>query len=390
MRLIYNIAIIKVRVLIFILKFFNSKIRSFNNQRKNVIKKLESSISKNDNHIWIHVASLGEYEQGLPIFKEIKSLYKNHKIILSFFSSSGYEVQKNNSIGDLTIYLPLDSPSNAKKLISIVNPKMAFFVKYEFWPNYLYNLKKNNTPTYLLAGLFRKNHWFFKWYGSGFLNLLKSSITHFFVQNKESKNLLSSHNITNCTLMGDSRFDRVNSLPDQNNEIKNIKEFIGDKICFVAGSTWKEDEYLIIDSINVDIIGDIYEVIKSLPASKIVGYAGRSTYERDNEELPEGVIETFAENQRMIGDYYETFIKQNGYGQNYVDVPVIMWLSRQPKPRMLVTDMEVVALDATRKGSHVYTEELIEMCEQLCIKHDIIVIADVDEAIEYAKHISNR
>ena len=142
MRLIYNIAIIKVRVLIFILKFFNSKIRSFNNQRKNVIKKLESSISKNDNHIWIHVASLGEYEQGLPIFKKIKSLYKNHKIILSFFSSSGYEVQKNNSIGDLTIYLPLDSPSNAKKFISIVNPKMAFFVKYEFWPNYLYNLKK--------------------------------------------------------------------------------------------------------------------------------------------------------------------------------------------------------------------------------------------------------
>ena len=250
MRLIYNIAIIKVRVLIFILKFFNSKIRSFNNQRKNVIKKLESSISKNDNHIWIHVASLGEYEQGLPIFKEIKSLYKNHKIILSFFSSSGYEVQKNNSIGDLTIYLPLDSPSNAKKLISIVNPKMAFFVKYEFWPNNLYSFKKNNIPTFLLAGLFRKNHWFFKWYGSGFLNLLKSSITHFFVQNKESKNLLSSHNITNCTLMGDSRFDRVNSLPDQNNEIKNIKEFIGDKICFVAGSTWKEDEYLMIDSIN--------------------------------------------------------------------------------------------------------------------------------------------
>ena len=250
MRVIYNIAIIKVRALMFILKYFNSKIRSFNNERKNVLKNLENSVSKNDNHIWIHVASLGEYEQGLPIFKEIKSLYKNHKIILSFFSSSGYEVQKNNSIGDLTIYLPLDSPSNAKKFISIVNPKMAFFVKYEFWPNYLYNLKKNNTPTYLLAGLFRKNHWFFKWYGSGFLNLLKSSITHFFVQNKESKNLLASYNITNCTLMGDSRFDRVNSLLNQNNEIKNIKEFIGDKICLVAGSTWKEDESIMINSIN--------------------------------------------------------------------------------------------------------------------------------------------
>ena len=250
MRVIYNIAIIKVRALMFILKYFNSKIRSFNNERKNVLKNLENSVSKNDNHIWIHVASLGEYEQGLPIFKEIKSLYKNHKIILSFFSSSGYEVRKNNSIGDLTIYLPLDSPYNAKKFISLLNLKMAFFVKYDFWPNYLQNLKNNNVPTYLLAGLFRENHWFFKWYGSGFLNLLKSSITHFFVQNKESKSLLASYNITNCTLMGDSRFDRVNSLLDQNNEIKNIKEFIGDKICFVAGSTWEEDESIMIDSIN--------------------------------------------------------------------------------------------------------------------------------------------
>ena len=250
MRVIYNIAIIKVRALMFILKYFNSKIRSFNNERKNVLKNLENSVSKNDNHIWIHVASLGEYEQGLPIFKEIKSLYKNHKIILSFFSSSGYEVRKNNSIGDLTIYLPLDSPYNAKKFISLLNLKMAFFVKYEFWPNYLQNLKNNNVPTYLLAGLFRENHWFFKWYGSGFLNLLKSSITHFFVQNKESKNLLASNNITNCTLMGDSRFDRVNSLLNQNNEIKNIKEFIGDKICLVAGSTWKEDESIMINSIN--------------------------------------------------------------------------------------------------------------------------------------------
>ena len=127
---------------------------------------------------------------------------------------------------------------------------MVFFVKYEFWPNYLQNLKNNNIPTYLLAGLFRKNHWFFKWYGKSFLNLLKTSITHFFVQNKDSMDLLYNHNITNCTLMGDSRFDRVNSLLSQNNEIENIKDFIGAKICFVAGSTWKEDESLMIDYIN--------------------------------------------------------------------------------------------------------------------------------------------
>ena len=250
MRVIYNIVILQIKSLLFILKFFNSKIRSFVEERKKVLKILEKTISKTDNYIWIHVASLGEYEQGLPIFKEIKSLYKNHKIVLSFFSSSGYQVRKNNPIGDITVYLPLDTSKNSRKFVSLINPKMVFFVKYEFWPNYLQNLEKNSIPTFLLAGLFRENHWFFRWYGSGFLNLLKSSITHFFVQNKDSIDLLINNNITNCTLMGDSRFDRVNTLLDQNNNIENIKEFIGNRICFVGGSTWKEDESLMIDYIN--------------------------------------------------------------------------------------------------------------------------------------------
>ena len=250
MIVLYNILMVKIRILLFFFKLFNSKIRTFINERKNVFEILEKTISKNDIYIWIHVASLGEYEQGLPVFKEIKSLYKNHKIVLSFFSSSGYEVRKNNPIGDITVYLPIDTSKNSSKFVSLINPKMVFFVKYEFWPNYLQNLKKNSTPTFLLAGLFRKNHWFFRWYGSGFLNLLKSSITHFFVQNKDSIDLLINNNITNCTLMGDSRFDRVNTLLDQNNNIENIKEFIGNRICFVGGSTWKEDESLMIDYIN--------------------------------------------------------------------------------------------------------------------------------------------
>ena len=250
MRVIYNIVILQIKSLLFILKFFNSKIRSFVEERKKVLEILEKTISKTDNYIWIHVASLGEYEQGLPIFKEIKSLYKNHKIVLSFFSSSGYQVRKNNPIADITVYLPLDTSKNSRKFVSLINPKMVFFVKYEFWPNYLQNLEKNSIPTFLLAGLFRENHWFFRWYGSGFLNLLKSSVTHFFVQNKDSIDLLINNNITNCTLMGDSRFDRVNTLLDQNNNIENIKEFIGNRICFVGGSTWKEDESLMIDYIN--------------------------------------------------------------------------------------------------------------------------------------------
>lgn len=247
MNIIYNIALIKIRVLFFILKFFSSKIKSFINERKNVFEILENNISNANKHIWIHVASLGEYEQGLPVFKEIKALYKNHKIVISFFSSSGYEVKKNDSIGDLTIYLPIDTNSNSKKFISIVKPEIVFFVKYEFWPNYLKNLKKNNIPAYLIAGAFRKNQWFFKWYGKGFLSLLKSTFTHFFVQNNSSLELLNENNIYNVSLMGDSRFDRVNSLLNQNNTIENIKSFINNKICIVAGSTWTQDESLIID-----------------------------------------------------------------------------------------------------------------------------------------------
>lgn len=247
MNIIYNIAVFKIKVLFFILKFFNSKIKIFLDERKNVFEILEKNISNSEKYIWIHVASLGEYEQGLPIFKEIKSLYHDHKIVVSFFSSSGYEVKKKNSIADLTVYLPIDSYLNSKKFIDIINPKLAFFVKYEFWPNYLRNLKINKVPTYLITGNFREDQWFFKWYGNGFLSLLKTSFTHFFVQNNSSLNLLKKKKIFNSSVMGDSRFDRVKYLLNQNNSIENIKEFINTKTCIVAGSTWTQDESLIID-----------------------------------------------------------------------------------------------------------------------------------------------
>ena len=246
MNIIYNIAVFKISLILSFLKLFNTKVKKFIDQRSNVFEILEKNISKTDKYIWIHVASLGEYEQGLPVFKELKNIYKNHKILLSFFSSSGYENKKDNSIADLTVYLPIDSYSNSKKFINTVNPEMVFFVKYEFWPNYLKTLKKNNIPTYLIAGNFRDNHWFFKWYGKSFLHLLKTSITHFFVQNEHSLRLLIDNHITNVSFMGDSRFDRVYSLLSQENSIDNIKEFIGNNICIVAGSTWPKDELLII------------------------------------------------------------------------------------------------------------------------------------------------
>ena len=175
MNIFYNILVYKILFFLHFLKFFNKKIFKFLNDRKEIFVKLESTISKKEKYIWIHVASLGEYEQGLPVFKEIKSLYNNHKIVLSFFSSSGYDLRKDNPIGDITIYLPVDSLYNANRFINLINPAIAVFVKYEFWPNFLKCLKKKSVPTYLLAGNFRENHWFFKPYG----NWMKDNLNAF-------------------------------------------------------------------------------------------------------------------------------------------------------------------------------------------------------------------
>ena len=260
MNILYDLLINIFQLHLHVLKYFNKTVFNFLNKRKKIFKKLKSNISKNEKYIWIHVASLGEYEQGLPVFKKIKSLYKDHKIVLSFFSSSGYDLRKNNPISDLTVYLPIDTSYNAKRFIDLINPEIAVFVKYEFWPNFLKYLKKNNIPTYLLAGVFRKNHWFFKPYGFWMRNNLKT-FNHFFVQNNDSKNILKKYNFNNCSVMGDSRFERVLELPSQENKIKYLNKFKKSKQCFVAGSTWNEDDEIIIKFINSYKENDICFII---------------------------------------------------------------------------------------------------------------------------------
>ncbi|RCL66098.1 MAG: 3-deoxy-D-manno-octulosonic acid transferase [Cryomorphaceae bacterium] len=260
MNILYDLLINIFQLHLHVLKYFNKTVFNFLIKRKKIFKKLKSNISKNEKYIWIHVASLGEYEQGLPVFKKIKSLYKDHKIVLSFFSSSGYDLRKNNPISDLTVYLPIDTSYNAKRFIDLINPEIAVFVKYEFWPNFLKYLKKNNTPTYLLAGVFRKNHWFFKPYGFWMRNNLKT-FNHFFVQNNDSKKILKKYNFNNCSVMGDSRFERVLELPNQKNEIKYLNKFKKSKQCFVAGSTWNEDDEIIIKFINSYKENDICFII---------------------------------------------------------------------------------------------------------------------------------
>ena len=249
MFFIYNILIQFTGFLLKIVAFFSPKIRLFVNGRKKVFEILSNKIKPHDKTIWFHAASLGEYEQGLPVIEKIKIKYPNHKIVITFFSPSGFEVRKNNNVADATVYLPLDSRSNAKKFIEIVHPEMVFFIKYEFWPNYLNELKSNNIQTYLISGIFREKQAFFKWYGGFYKNAL-TAFDYFFVQNESSKVLLESIGFRNVKISGDTRFDRVVSILERDNSINFIGRFKDDKTTIVIGSSWPKDESLIINYIN--------------------------------------------------------------------------------------------------------------------------------------------
>lgn len=236
----------------FLLKFiaiFNSKIKLFVDGRKVVFSNLEQKIKPSDKTIWFHAASLGEYEQGLPVIEEIKVKYPSHKIVVTFFSPSGYEVRRNNEIADVTVYLPLDTKKNAQEFLKLVHPEMAFFIKYEYWLNYLSELEKQQIPTYLISGIFRKNQLFFKWYG-GFYRKALDAFTYFFVQNENSKKLLLQLGKTNVAVSGDTRFDRVATILDKDNSLDFISEFKNNTLTIVVGSSWPKDEKILVDYIN--------------------------------------------------------------------------------------------------------------------------------------------
>ena len=232
-----------------IIALFSPKMKLFVDGRKTVFETLSQSISKQEPTIWFHAASLGEFEQGLPVMEKIKVLYPKHKIIVTFFSPSGYEIRKNNTIADVTVYLPLDTRKNAKLFIDLVHPELVFFIKYEFWPNYLNELKSRNTKTYLISGIFRENQAFFKWYGRFYRNAL-NSFDHFFVQNEKSKKLVQQLGFQNVKISGDTRFDRVVSILERDNTLDFIKEFKDNTTTIVIGSSWPKDEELLVNFIN--------------------------------------------------------------------------------------------------------------------------------------------
>lgn len=249
MKFLYQLGINLAALLLPVSRFFSPKMKLFIDGRKQSFAVLENQIDNNQEYIWFHVASLGEYEQGLPVMEEIKAKYPEYKLLLTFFSPSGFEIRKNNKIADITIYLPLDTKQNVKRFLNIVQPKMVFFIKYEFWPNYLNELKNRNIPTYLISGIFRQNQLFFKWYG-GFYRKALQSFDHFFVQNDASAHLLKSINFNNSMINGDTRFDRVAQIVERAQPLNFIAEFKNNTITIVIGSSWIDDENIYLPYLN--------------------------------------------------------------------------------------------------------------------------------------------
>ncbi len=249
MSILYNILITIFSKLLPVASLFTPKLKLFVNGRKNVFKIIEDKITTSDRVLWFHCASLGEYEQGVPVMEELKKKYPNHKLVITFFSPSGYEAKKNSTLADLIIYLPIDTKANAKKFIRLLNPELVVFVKYEFWPNYLEVLKNNKIPTVFISTTFREDQAFFKWYG-GFMRKSLHAIDHFFVQDSISKTLIEKQGFKNVTLSGDTRFDRVSHQIEMDNHVDFISEFVNERICIVIGSSWPEDEEIFVDFVN--------------------------------------------------------------------------------------------------------------------------------------------
>ncbi|GFZ92513.1 3-deoxy-D-manno-octulosonic acid transferase [Aquaticitalea lipolytica] len=260
MKLIYNIGVYIADFHLKIIALFSHKLKLGVDGRAQTFNILETSISKNDKTFWFHCASLGEYEQGLPVFKVLREKYPLHKIVLTFFSPSGYEIRKNTDVADIVVYLPMDTKVNAKRFLNIVHPELTIFVKYDIWPNYLIELKKRNLRAILISALFRNNQSYFKPLGSMMRNAL-SAFEHIFVQNEDSKKLLESINFNNVTVAGDTRFDRVSNQLKIDNKLTFIEEFKQDKLCVVVGSSWPEDEELLVNYINSNDSKEIKYII---------------------------------------------------------------------------------------------------------------------------------
>ena len=247
--MLYNLAIIIYDIAVHLAAPFISKPRKMMKGHWVVYELLRQQLEKDARYIWFHAASLGEFEQGRPLIEKIRAKYPDYRILLTFFSPSGYEVRKNYRGADIVCYLPFDKPRNVKKFLDLVNPCMAFFIKYEFWKNYLDELHKRRIPVYSVSSIFRRGQIFFKWYGGTYRNVLRN-FDHLFVQNERSKRYLAKIGINRVTVVGDTRFDRVLQIREEAKDLPLVELFKNNTMTFVAGSSWQPDEDLFIEYFN--------------------------------------------------------------------------------------------------------------------------------------------
>lgn len=230
---------------LFVTSFFSQKVKKMWRGERDSFRILREKVAPDASYAWFHAASLGEFEQGRPIIEEYRRIHPDHKILLTFFSPSGYEVRKNYEGADIICYLPIDTPTNARRFLRTVRPCVAFFIKYEFWYNYMHILHHRSVPTYSVSSIFREEQIFFKWYGYKYRHVLRC-FTHLFVQNERSRELLHGIGIDNVDVTGDTRFDRVTQIAHQSKTLPAVKAFCGERKVFIAGSSWLPDEQIFI------------------------------------------------------------------------------------------------------------------------------------------------
>ena len=288
--MIYNIVIYFVLWGIAIASLFNKKVRKMWRGEREAFKVLKQKVDPNAKYIWFHAASLGEFEQGRPLMERIRKEHPQYKILLTFYSPSGYEVRKNYEGADIICYMPVDTRLNAIRFLRLVRPVMAFFIKYEFWSNFLHILKHRNIPTYSVSSIFREDQVFFKWYGKSYAGVLKC-FTRFFVQNEESKRLLESIGIKDVDVVGDTRFDRVLQIKEAAKQLPICEAFQKDYHVFVAGSSWPPDEDIFLRFFNAHkewrliiaphVIGEdhLKQILSKIEGKKVVRYTQTSVDE---------------------------------------------------------------------------------------------------------------
>jgi len=296
----YNLLISITQQIIKLAALFNAKAKLWRDGQVSLLKQIEQKVNKNESTIWFHAASLGEFEQGRPVIEAIKAKYPTYKIVLTFFSPSGYEVRKNYQGADYVFYLPIDTYQNAKQFIELINPKFVVFIKYEFWKNYLHLLRSNNIPIYLISAIFSNNQLFFKSYGFWYRKVL-GYFSHIFVQDEESELLLKKINITNVSIAGDTRFDRVFEIAQSVKSFPIVEAFAKNSRVLIVGSSWQADEEILFEHLNnaapkVKYIiaphevhaSNIERIVKSIEA-KVVRYS-------------QAEINTVAENDVLVID----------------------------------------------------------------------------------------